>query len=104
MQRTRINTNWTKNVYIHFQEYILLFKPQVAVDTEKKAKHFFVCIFYNNGCTSRACAPSRTASLLGRPIFTPPSARASTAVNACKAKKHNNYNDGDTDKNEGKKA
>lgn len=32
--------------------------------------------------TSRAWAPSRTASLLGSPIFTPPSARASTARNA----------------------
>lgn len=32
--------------------------------------------------TSKAWAPSRTASLRGSPIFTPPSARASRAVNA----------------------
>lgn len=42
---------------------------------------------YENLCikaqhTSIACAPSLTASLLGRPIFTPPSARASRAVKA----------------------
>lgn len=39
---------------------------------------------YLKALTRRAWAPRRTASRLGSPIFTPPSARASRAVKACR--------------------